>query len=569
MLSMAVTPDAGGVTLFEDGFENGMSSWTTVRGVAAQSVDVATGAGAAEATSTGEPAYARKKLGVSSTDMSYALQFKVVSQGATNVTLAAVRPATGGPVAGLFVNSRGKLALKTSTTVTVSPESVSGNVWHSLRLQVHVAGAASQTEVWLDGASIPALDTTASLGTAAVTKVDIGDPTTKRSFTLRFDDVSVTEVVVDASPPTAPSYLTAAASSAHRVDLSWVAAIDDVGVTGYDVFRDGTQVASLGVVTSYSDATVQPDSPYSYEVRARDLADNIGQPSAAAAATTPPAAAEPDPVIAAAGDIACAPAGAVTASTCRQMATSDLLFGRQLAQVLTVGDNQYEKGLLDDFRNAYGLSWGRVKDITSPTAGNHEYLTEGAAGYFDYFGAAAGDRTKGYYSFDVGTWHLIALNSNCAALAPADGCAEGTPQNNWLEADLAAHSNACTLAYWHHPRFSTGEHGDSLAVAPFWDDLYAAGADVVLGGHSHNYERYTPVDPSGVEDPAAGIGEFVVGTGGKNHVVRSTTPPPTSMVRNFTTFGVLELTLRPDTYDWDFVPEAGATFTDSGSGACH
>ncbi|MBA2639490.1 MAG: metallophosphoesterase [Nocardioidaceae bacterium] len=251
------------------------------------------------------------------------------------------------------------------------------------------------------------------------------------------------------------------------------------------------------------------------------------------------------------------------------MATSDLLVGGQLDRVLTLGDNQYEQGTLDDFMNSYDPSWGRVHDITSPAAGNHEYGTTNAAGYFEYFGAAAGDPAKGYYSYDIGTWHLIALNSNCAKLGPVDGCAEGMPQNDWLEQDLADHPNTCTLAYWHHPRFSTGEHGGVLAVAPFWDDLYDAGADVVLGGHSHNYERFTPMNPAGVADPTAGISEFVVGTGGKNHVLRTTTPPSTSMVRNFDTFGVLELTLRADTYDWEFVPEAGGTFTDSGSGACN
>lgn len=205
---------------------------------------------------------------------------------------------------------------------------------------------------------------------------------------------------------------------------------------------------------------------------------------------------------------------------------------------------------------------------TSPTVGNHEYQTGGATGYFSYFGAAAGDPDKGYYSFDFRAWHLIALNSNCDELAPTDGCAEGTPQNDWLQSDLAAHFNSCTLAYWHHPLLSTGEHGGSAAVKPFWTALYAAGADAVLSGHSHNYERYTTVKPNGTSDPVLGIREFVVGTGGKSHSPASTTSlPATSEARSFDTFGVLELTLNTDSYSWRFLAEEGATFTNTGS--CH
>ncbi|MCZ3386315.1 MAG: metallophosphoesterase [Actinomycetia bacterium] len=210
---------------------------------------------------------------------------------------------------------------------------------------------------------------------------------------------------------------------------------------------------------------------------------------------------------------------------------------------------------------------GRVKGMTAPVPGNHEYQTAGAGGYFDYFGAAAGDPQKGYYSYDVGAWHLIALNSNCASLGPADGCAEGTPQNEWLKADLAASPNFCTLAYWHHPLVSTGR--SIAAVKPFWDALYAAQADVVLSGHSHNYERFVPLNPDKASDPTNGIREFVVGTGGKSHELSSATPPPTSEVRNVDTFGVLELTLNTTSYDWNFIPSSGGTFTDVGSGTCH
>jgi len=278
-----------------------------------------------------------------------------------------------------------------------------------------------------------------------------------------------------------------------------------------------------------------------------------------------------DPVVAAAGDIACDPAdasyngGAGNAAACRMKDTSDLLAGGGFAAVLLLGDNQYEDGALARYGASYDPTWGRVKAITRPIPGNHEYGTTGAAGYFAYFGAAAGDPAKGYYSFDLGGWHLIALNSNCAAVG---GCGAGSAEERWLAADLEAHAGTCTLAYWHHPRFSSGSHGDDPTFAPFWADLHAAGADLVLNGHDHDYERFAPQDESGAADPLAGIRELVVGTGGKNHTAFSTLRA-NSEARSAATFGVLALTLHPNGYDWTFLPAAGGSFTDSGSGVCH
>ncbi len=285
----------------------------------------------------------------------------------------------------------------------------------------------------------------------------------------------------------------------------------------------------------------------------------------------PTGSAQGDPVIAAAGDIACDPAdasfngGAGTASACRMMASSDLLVSRKLTAVLALGDNQYEDGALHKFRRAYEPTWGRVKSITHPAVGNHEYLQSNASGYFVYFGSAAGDPKKGYYSYDLGAWHIIVLNSNCSQ---AGGCGVGSPQELWLRADLAASRAACTLAYWHHPRFSSGPHGSDPAYDAFWRDLYGAGADVVLAGHDHDYERFTPQDPNGAADRVRGIREFVVGTGGRSHY-RLKGVQPNSEVRNTDTFGVLLMTLRPAGYDWRFVPESGRPFTDSGSSPCH
>ncbi len=287
-----------------------------------------------------------------------------------------------------------------------------------------------------------------------------------------------------------------------------------------------------------------------------------------------------DPVIAAAGDIACDPSSASfnggngISGSCRQKSTSDLLVNQGLAAVLPLGDNQYACGGYQAFLQSYHLSWGRVKSITHPVVGNHEYLTSGgtgctsanagAAGHFKYFGSAAGSPSQGYYSYNVGAWHLIALNSNCSQVG---GCSATSSQGKWLAADLAAHSNYCTLAYWHHPLFSSGGRASS-STRPLWQILYNYNADVVLTGHDHIYERFAPQTASGTLDTARGIREFVVGTGGANHT-SITVIAANSEVRNPNTYGVLKLTLHPTSYDWQFVPEAGKTFTDSGTGKCH
>jgi hypothetical protein len=276
-----------------------------------------------------------------------------------------------------------------------------------------------------------------------------------------------------------------------------------------------------------------------------------------------------DPIIAAAGDIACDPSdgsfngGNGTTNNCRQKAVSDLFVGRNFTAVLTLGDTQYEDGSLTKFQQSFDPSWGRAKNIIRPAVGNHEYLTAGASGYYNYFGVAAGDRTKGYYSYDIGAWHIIALNSNCSQVG---GCGAGSPQEQWLKADLAAHPTMCTLAYWHHPRFSSGQHGSSTSYDAFWRALYAAGAEIALSGHDHDYERFAPQNPSGAADPN-GIQQFVVGTGGKNHY-QFMSIQPNSVVRNPDTYGILKLTLHATSYDWQFVPEPGKTFTDSGTMNC-
>jgi hypothetical protein len=309
-----------------------------------------------------------------------------------------------------------------------------------------------------------------------------------------------------------------------------------------------------------------------------------------------------DPVIAAAGDIACDPtstsfkSGLGTTGNCRQKWTSDLLLNMtNLQAVLPLGDTQYECGDTSALTASWEPSWGRLKSITKWATGNHEY------------GNACGSRNdntpsvnyfnppnpKGWYSYDIGTWHIIALNSECSygtGATKVGGCGPGSVEETWLVGDLATHHNACTLAYWHEPRFSSGQHGDAQQMATIWNDLVAAGADVVLSGHNHNYERFAPIGntPQGVADPNStttgapsyqapnldpnGIREFVVGTGGKNHYPITLTGASAMLgtqAQNDTTYGVLKLTLHNGSYDWQFVNDPGSgSFTDAGSGTC-
>jgi calcineurin-like phosphoesterase family protein/fibronectin type III domain protein len=259
-----------------------------------------------------------------------------------------------------------------------------------------------------------------------------------------------------------------------------------------------------------------------------------------------------DPVVAAAGDIASSSAG--------DTATANVLDALNPSLVLTLGDNAYESGTSTQFATYYDPTWGRHKPKTRPSLGNHDYQTSGASGYFGYFGSLAGPASRGYYSFDLGSWHLVSLNSEIARDA-------GSSQLAWLRSDLAATTQPCILAYWHKPRFSSGPHGSDGSFAPFWDALAAVGADVVLSAHDHLYERFAPQTSSGAADPN-GIRQFVVGTGGRSHY-QAGTARANSLVRNSDTFGVLALTLHASSYDWRFAPEAGRSFTDTGSASCH
>src|SRR5215217_1275578 len=256
-------------------------------------------------------------------------------------------------------------------------------------------------------------------------------------------------------------------------------------------------------------------------------------------------------------------------ATRRSIATGPIV-ATVVVLLLAVGDEAYPKGTAANFEECYEPSWGRFKERTKPVPGNHEYETEGARGYFEYFGEAAGDPEEGYYSsYNLGSWHIVALNSNCGEGEVR--CGPGSAQTKWLKEDLASNADEgrCALAYMHHPRFSSGEeHGSTPKLEPLWEALYETGAGVVLSGHEHNYERFAPQDPEGRADPERGIREFVVGTGGKSHYP-IVDPIANSEIHNDASYGVLKLTLHPKSYEWQFVPVKGETFSDSGDARCH
>ena len=262
-------------------------------------------------------------------------------------------------------------------------------------------------------------------------------------------------------------------------------------------------------------------------------------------------------MIVAAGDVAAPSPSAAT------RATATLITAIDPDMVIALGDNQYPSGALSDFKTGYGATWGALRSRTRPTPGNHEYESDPtAAGFFTYF---RHEVPSDYYSYDLGEWHMISLNSNCEMTG---GCSRGSAQFEWLRDDLARHDSVCTLAYWHHPRWTSGvTEGNSEQVAPFVRLLEAANADVILTAHEHNYERFAPQSADGRADPA-GIVQFVVGTGGKS-LMRLGPPDDNSVARSDTTFGVLQMTLHPDSYDFSFKPVLDGAFQDSGSKTCH
>jgi hypothetical protein len=265
-----------------------------------------------------------------------------------------------------------------------------------------------------------------------------------------------------------------------------------------------------------------------------------------------PTLGSPPAVLVGAGDIAvCGSEGSALTA-----ALLDTIAGT----IFAAGDNAYPSGRASDYRDCYDPTWGRHRHRTMPTPGNHEYETPAASPYYEYFGANAGPPGRGYYSYDLGAWHIVSLNSEIDVRA-------GSPQERWLRTDLAQNRTACTAAYWHRPRFSSGPHGDNRDMQDLWRTLYEFNAEIVLAGHDHLYERFAPQDAAGQVDNARGIRGFVVGTGGMTmHPLGAVRP---NSEAQGTEWGVLALTLSANSYRWNFVPVSGATYRDSGGDSCH
>lgn len=417
-----------------------------------------------------------------------------------------------------------------------------------------------------------------NLGADASLRVDASP---RRTALVRFGAVpgsAVTRATLRLHVSSVPSASSPTGGAVGLVGNSWeesaVAWSDQPGASGS--FVSGGVATPRSWVVFEVTAALRGDQPVSFAVSSFDK-DGVVYDSRESAhppelrlelSAAPQArAASPDApvVIAAVGDLVCPPKAKTTATSCRHREISNrLVDDRAVQAVLALGDLQYDAGELAGFTTSYEASFGRLKAKTHPAVGNHEYGTPAAAGYFAYWGAQAGAAGEGYYSFDVGrSWHVVALNSNCKAVG---GCKAGSAQERWLRADLARNQRPCTIAYWHHPRFSSGGvHGGEPGVAPLWAAMADFGAEAVLSGHEHQYERFAAQDVEGRADPL-GIVQFVVGTGGRS-IYGFDSAKPNSAAR-IGEFGYLRLTLADGSYSWGFVTEAGVV-QDQGSAECH
>jgi hypothetical protein len=408
-----------------------------------------------------------------------------------------------------------------------------------------VAGVAEFSDLRIDksGSGYTLRAAAGALATATSAPIDVAaGPATRLVFTVHPSNTAVGGTIT-------PAVVVTARDAQGNTATSFAGAVTvAIGTNPGGGTLSGTKTrTALAGVASYGDLGIdRAGTGYRLTAAATGLSSGT---SSAFNIITPSGV-----VLVGAGDIAdCSSSG--------DEATATLLNGIS-GTVFTAGDNAYPDGAASDFAQCYEPSWGRHKARTRPAPGNHDYHTSGASAYYGYFGGNAGPAGRGYYSYDLGDWHIVSLNSNISMSA-------GSAQETWLRADLAASTKRCTLAYWHHPRFSSSSnHGNQPGTQPLWEALYDAGAEIVISAHDHTYERFAPQTPTGTANASRGIREFVVGTGGRD-LYGFGTPEPNSEVRNNATFGVLKLTLGSGTYAWQFVPVAGSSFTDSGTGSCH
>ncbi|HKC46545.1 MAG TPA: Ig-like domain-containing protein [Gemmatimonadales bacterium] len=498
-----------------------------------------------------------------------------VNTSATGYTLAASSAGLAGTVSGTFNVSTGVVSASQST-VAVSPSSLVAGV-----------GSSTITVTVKDGSGTPlpgvTVTLTASGGNSIVQPAGLTNGSGVAQGSLSSTSAGIKTVTATASgvvinqKPTITVTAGAISGTQSSIQANPTTVVvnspSSILVTAKDQFGNPVSGATVdldatgsGVTVTQPSAATDATGAATGSVKASNTGTVTVSATAGGVALTQTASVTVEAVGSSVVFI-----GAGDISDCandNDAATAALINAMPSAPVFTLGDNAYPNGSSNDYKNCYNPTWGAFKSRTHPSAGNHEYdVSSTAAPYFAYFGAAAGTAGQGYYSFDLGSWHVVVLNSNIATDV-------GSPQELWLKADLAAHPNVCTLAYWHHPLYSSigGSTGTSGAVItsarPLWDDLYAAGADLVLNGHRHVYERLAPMKPDGSPDPVTGIRTIIAGMGGESGG-DLTNIFPTSEVREGRTFGILKLTLTTGSYSWQFIGVPGSTFTDSGTNSCH
>jgi chitodextrinase len=357
----------------------------------------------------------------------------------------------------------------------------------------------------------------------------------------------------DTTAPSAPANLASTGTTSSSVSLQWTAASDNIGVTGYDVLRNGSVVGSP-TGTTFTDTGLASGTAFTYTVKARDAAGNLGPASNAVQATTQPATPGENITVVVAGDIA-------SLTNTEHYETAKLIEQIKPNHVLTVGDNQYDSGTLAEFKAHYDKSWGKYKSITHPATGNHEW-EDNLNGYKSYFGAQAYPQGKPYYSWEAGDFHFVSFDSNKLYETGSD-----STQIDWLKADLAANTKACVVGYWHHPRFNSGEYGDKSVMSPLWNAFADAKADIVFNGHDHHYERLAPLNKSGQVDQANGMRAAIVGIGGD--YLYPNVKPRTGVEKWFAdSHGVMKLTLSGRSYSWEVIDTAGKVRDKAGPYNC-